>query len=89
MQNWIPYTSSMLFNKSARRFNATNVRKKVITMKEINSTTKVSCPDYIPDFDSTKNIERACRLNSQNQAEWEEINVTDIFRDLGQFYGQL
>ena len=82
----IPSTTTKPLNCSACRFDTTNVRKQATTKKEINSTITVSCPDYIPDFDPKHFIQRACRQNSQNQAEWEEINVTDIFRDLGQIY---
>ena len=46
----------------------------------INTTTEVSCPDYIPDFDPLRYIQRACELNDQNQAQWARINVSDIFR---------
>ena len=45
----------------------------------MNKTTKVPCPDYIPDFDPTRFIERTCFSDIDDQPQWQILNVTDIF----------
>ena len=45
----------------------------------MNKTARVPCPDYIPDFDPTRDIERTCLFDMDDQPQWQILNVTDIF----------
>ena len=45
----------------------------------MNKTTKIPCPNYIPDFDPMRFIERTCFPDIDDKPQWQLLNVTDIF----------